>query len=91
EEKEKQNELIAETHVQDMDEQQQNMLRQQFLEQQRERYGNNFETESREAREEAVSLYRQPTVTVFTEQNNLENSVDEQEAQQEEALRMAFE
>ncbi|WP_323855523.1 DNA translocase FtsK 4TM domain-containing protein, partial [Xenorhabdus koppenhoeferi] len=91
EEKEKQNELIAETHEQDMDEQQQNMLRQQFLEQQRERYGNNFETESREAREEAVSLYRQPTVTAFTEQNNLENSVDEQEAQQEEALRMAFE
>ncbi|SFU78098.1 DNA translocase FtsK 4TM domain-containing protein [Xenorhabdus koppenhoeferi] len=75
EEKEKQNELLAETHEQDMDEQQQNMLRQQFLEQQRERYGNNFETE----------------VTAFTEQNNLENSVDEQEAQQEEALRMAFE
>ncbi|MBI6548530.1 DNA translocase FtsK 4TM domain-containing protein [Xenorhabdus lircayensis] len=90
EEKEKQNELIAETNEQQMDEQQQSMLRQQFLEQQSERYGFDFESENKESHEETTSVYRQQTVAAFTDKNSTENSVVEQEAQ-EESLRIEFE
>ncbi|MEQ1967610.1 DNA translocase FtsK 4TM domain-containing protein, partial [Xenorhabdus nematophila] len=100
-EKERQDELIAEANEQQLDEQQQDLLRQQFLEQQRERYGNDFEAESKESCEEVTPPYCQqadgkPTVAELTERSHLGNRVDEikvdrQEVQHQEALRIAFE
>ncbi|MDC9620630.1 DNA translocase FtsK 4TM domain-containing protein, partial [Xenorhabdus sp. XENO-7] len=87
EEKEKQSDLIAETDEQQMDEQQQDMLRLQFLEQQRERYGSNFEEETKGHREEIAQIHKQSATAEF-----VEHSVDEpSEQEQEEALRVAFE
>ncbi|CDH19602.1 Cell division protein [Xenorhabdus bovienii str. kraussei Quebec] len=85
EEKERQSDLIAETDEQQMDEQQQDMLRQQFLEQQRERYGSNFEEETKGHREEIAQIHKQSATAEF-----VEHSVDEP-SEQEEALRVAFE
>nr|WP_099118635.1 DNA translocase FtsK 4TM domain-containing protein [Xenorhabdus ishibashii] len=102
-EKERQNELIAEANEQRMDVQQQDMLRQQFLEQQRERYGTDFEEGNRESesREDSRLIDKQPTVADEWTKNSAdgqivderpvdEQPVDEQKVQ-EEALRIAFE
>ncbi|OKP04744.1 DNA translocase FtsK 4TM domain-containing protein [Xenorhabdus eapokensis] len=97
-EKERQNELIAEANEQRMDAQQQDMLRQQFLEQQRERYGADLEEGNRESesREDSTLIDKQPTVADELTKNSAdgqtigEQPVDEQKAQ-EEALRIAFE
>ncbi|MDC9598282.1 DNA translocase FtsK 4TM domain-containing protein, partial [Xenorhabdus anantnagensis] len=97
EEKERQNELIAETNEQQMDAQQQDVLRQQFIEQQRERYGANFEEENREHsedRKEGTLIHKQPSVAEFTknsvDEQVYEQAVDEQKTQ-EETLQIAFE
>ncbi|WP_370588428.1 DNA translocase FtsK 4TM domain-containing protein [Xenorhabdus sp. BG5] len=102
-EKERQNELVAEANEQRMDAQQQDMLRQQFLEQQRERYGADFEEGNRESesREASTLIHKQPTVADEFTKNSVDNQnidkqivneqpIDEQKAQ-EEALRIAFE
>ncbi len=106
EEKERQNEQLAEANEQQMDAQQQDMLRQQFLDQQRERYGTHFAEETRERGEEKTVIHQQPTATEFTtnsvneqkaeqprvaiDKQLIDEPIDQQKAQ-EEALRIAFE